>query len=114
MRSEGRRSRFHLGLQTVIPVLFDLAAPKRDRLARHQRHDMGCDRSRQALEIVSAFKDGDQVTVTMSIGNVHQRARCPRKVGFDQIKAPKRVAHVRIETCGNDDQLRREVIEARQ
>src|SRR6516162_3560977 len=80
--------------------------PAQDALSRlHQRSDVGGDRIRQALEVVAAFEHGDDAASGACVRNLHELARRPIEIRFEQIEVGEGVAHMRVEACRDHDQV---------
>ena len=74
---------------------------------------MGADRFRQPLKIISAFEDADDSPAGKSVRHLAEARGCPAEILPRQGKAGQWIAPVRVETGGNEDQLRLEPLERR-
>src|SRR5258706_14772974 len=61
----------------------------------HQSGHMRGRRLRQTLKVVAALENGHNAPMRAGIGDVHDFARDPGKVGFNQVEVRQRVAHMR-------------------
>src|ERR1700692_1707566 len=79
----------------------------------HQCGDVGRDRLFQALQIIAALKHRDNSATGACIGHVHQFAGDPAEILSLEIERGQRIAVVRIEAGGDDDQFRAEFLQLR-
>src|SRR5688572_10860553 len=73
----------------------------------------GC-RIRQALEIVAALEERHHAPVCPSVGDVHQLAGRPVEILGIKVDLGQRVAAVRVEAGGDEDQVGAESFDGRQ
>src|SRR5271166_846775 len=80
----------------------------------HQRRHMRGHRARQGVEVVAAFQHRDDAAAAAPLSDFHQAPRHPGIVRLDEIEVAERIAAVGIEARRDDDEIRREVGDARQ
>ncbi len=68
----------------------------------------------QRVQVVAAFQTAHHAVLGVFAGDFHQRARDPGIVVLVQAEPRERVVFVRVETGGDDDELRLEAIEGGQ
>lgn len=64
------------------------------------------DARRQLVDVVAAFKDGNQAAVAMLVGLLHQALGHPSVECGAQVHLRQWIGAVRIESGGDDDHLR--------
>jgi len=75
---------------------------------------MGGGGARETFEVVAALEQRHQAPVAMLIGDRQQALGRPGEIGFAEIEAAERVAEMRVEAGGNNQQVRRERLDSRQ
>src|SRR5688572_3844458 len=68
----------------------------------------------QALQIVAALQERHHTSVRRAVRDVHQLAGRPVEILGIQVDLGQRVAVVRVEAGGNEDQVRAEFLHGRQ
>src|SRR3954447_8320825 len=71
----------------------------------HQRRDVRRDGVLQSLQVIAAFEYRDDPPACGFAGEIHQLARHPAEIFRVEIDVGERIAAMRVETCGDDDQL---------
>src|SRR5208337_4052404 len=80
----------------------------------HQRRHMRGHRARQGVEVVAAFQHRDDAAAAVPLSDFHQAPRHPGIVRLDEIEVTEGIEAVGIEARRDDDEIRREVGDARQ
>src|SRR5450631_28493 len=80
----------------------------------HQCRDVCRSRLLEALQVIAALKHRDNSAAGAGIRDVHQLARDPAEIIRFEIERRQRIAVVRVEAGGDDDQLRRKFLQLRQ
>ena len=75
---------------------------------------MGGGRARQRLEIVAALEQRHDAPVGLLSGDLHDLPRRPGEIGLDEVDVAERIAAVGVEAGGDDDEIGRERLDARQ
>ncbi len=63
------------------------------------------DGSAQTFEIIATFENRNDAGPAGALGQVHELAGDPGKIGFGQIEIGERIAPMRIEACGDHDEI---------
>ena len=66
---------------------------------------MGGDGARQAFQVISALKQGDDAAAASPPRDFHQAPGYPGVVRLDEIDGAQRVAAVGVEACRDEDQI---------
>ena len=79
----------------------------------HQSSDMGSCGFGQSLNIIAALENANDPPVAAAAGHLSNPVRRPRKVGFDEHQAAKRVRLMSVESGGNNHQIRGKALDRR-
>src|SRR3954447_24697390 len=83
-------------------------------LRAHQCGDVGCDRLFQPLQVVAALQHRDHPATGAGLRDIHQLARDPAEILGLHIERSQRIAEMRVEAGGDDDELGAELAQLRQ
>src|SRR5271170_1492572 len=72
------------------------------------------DGTSEPFEVIAAFENRNDAAPRMSLGDLHQLLCCPGKILLDKIETAERIETMRVEPCGDDDQIRAKQFYARQ
>src|SRR6478609_10373238 len=83
-------------------------------LAPHQCGDVGCNRLFQPLQVVAALQHRHHPAAGAGLRDIHQLARNPAEILGLHIERGQRIAEMRVETGGDDDEFGAELPQLRQ
>jgi len=61
------------------------------RLRMHESGDMSGNRVAERLQVIAAFKQGDDTAAGATVGQIHDLLRCPDEVGLGEVDISERV-----------------------
>jgi shikimate kinase len=67
--------------------------------------------TRQALQIIAAFENGNNAAFAMGLRNFHELQSGPSEIFFHQFQTAQRIANVCIEACADDNEIGLKAVE---